>query len=85
MAAKANMLKLLQEIRGFEHMARRRPLPPLPGLVLTQMRASVTEGRLRQRKLAIAIHPEAQLELARQVKIVHLNAATAAPAHHPVP
>ena len=85
MAAKANMLKLLQEIRGFAHMANRRPPPRLPALVLTQMRASAGQHSFRPRKLSIAINLPAQPDIPHQVKIVHVKPAPPAVATSPSP
>jgi hypothetical protein len=78
MAAKANMLKLLQEMRGFAEIAQRRPPPRSPVLALSQMRASATHGILRRRKLSIAINTQPQPDIPHQVRIVILKPAPAA-------
>ena len=83
MAAKVNILKMLQEIRGFAHITQRRPPPRSPGLVLTQMRAFATEGSLRRRKLAITINSRPQSDIPHQVRIVHVNAPAPAAAAAP--
>jgi hypothetical protein len=69
------MLKLLQEIRGFSEIANRRPPPRSPTLVLAQIKAYATQGRLRRRKLSISINPQAQSEIPDQVRIVHVKPA----------
>jgi hypothetical protein len=78
MAAKANMLKMLQEIRGFSQITNRRPPPRSPGLVLTQMRAFATGGSRRRRKLAITINAHPQSDIPHQVRIVHVHASAPA-------
>jgi hypothetical protein len=47
------MLKLLQEMKGFAEIAKRRPTPRLPGLVLMQMRSHVVQAALPKRRLSV--------------------------------
>jgi hypothetical protein len=79
------MLKLLQEIRGFSQIADRRPPPRFPTLMLTQIRASATQGSLRRRKLSIAVNPQPQLDIPDRVRIVHVKPASQAAPSLPAP
>jgi hypothetical protein len=72
------MLKLLQEIRGFAEIARRRPMPRLPGLMMMQMRSQVTQAALPKRKLTVQMDVKDRLDIPHPVKINHVK-------HHPAP
>ena len=73
MAAKVRMLKLLQEIRGFAEIAKRRPAPRMPGLVLMQMRSHVVQANLPKRKLNVQTHVQDRPEIPHPVKINHVR------------
>jgi len=72
MAAKVNVLKLLQEIRGFAVISNRCPPPRSPGLLLMQIRALGTRDRLRQRRLNITIDPQQSAKAPDPVRIHHV-------------
>ena len=73
MAAKVNMLKLLQEIRGFAEVANRRPPPRFPGVSLMQMRALGAHNGLRRRKLSVTIDKQNSPDVPHPVKIHHVR------------
>jgi hypothetical protein len=73
MAAKIRMLKLLQEIRGFAEIAKRRPTPRMPGLILMQMRSHVIQARLPKRKLSVQTDVQSQPDIPHPVKINHVR------------
>ena len=77
MAAKIRMLKLLQEIRGFAEIAKRRPQPRAPGLVLMQMRSHVIQAALPKRKLSVHVDLQDRLNNSHPVKINHQKRAPA--------
>jgi hypothetical protein len=85
MAAKIRMLKLLQEIRGFAEIAKRRPLPRSPGLALMQMRSHVIQATLPKRRLSVQMDVQDRLNISQPVKINHVEQAPAAGAAHPAP
>jgi hypothetical protein len=72
------MLKLLQEIRGFAEIARRVPMPRLPGLTMMQTRSHVTQAALPKRKLTVQMDVKDRLDIPHPVKINHVK-------HHPAP
>jgi hypothetical protein len=73
MAAKVNISKLLQEIRGFSEVTNRRPDPKLPGLFLMQLRATTLQKAPPKRKLTIAIQMNDHLNVPHPVKIRHMT------------
>jgi hypothetical protein len=73
MAAKVKMLKLLQEINGFAHIANRNPSPRSPGLFLAQFRSQGTHETLRRRRLSIMIDEPTHPDIPYQVKIHHVK------------
>lgn len=73
MAAKVNMLKLLQEIRGFAVIANRQPSPRLPGLLLAQIRLAGARDSLRRRRLNITIDQRNSPDLPHPVRIHHVK------------
>ncbi len=83
MAAKIKMLKLLQEIRGFAEMSRRRPPPRLPALMLSQMRSHVVQATLTKRRLNVRTSVNDRAAVSRPVRIVHVKHGPAAQAAPP--
>ncbi len=73
MAAKIRMMKLLQEIRGFAEIAKRRPAPRLPGLMLIQMRSHVVQASLPKRKLNVQVGVLNRADVPHPVKINHVR------------
>jgi hypothetical protein len=71
MAAKVNMMKLLQEIRGFAAITNRRPPPRFPGLLLMQMRDRRAQDKLSPRRLNITIDTQRGVEAPNPVRIHH--------------
>ncbi len=85
MAAKIQMLKLLQEIRGFAELSNRRPQPRSPGLFLTQMRSHMLQGVVPKRRLSIRIDPQDRANIPYQVKINHVKPGPGPAALRPAP
>jgi hypothetical protein len=85
MAAKIRMLKLLQEIRGFAEIARRRPTPRMPGLILMQMRSHAIQASLPKRKLSVQTDAQSRLDIPHPVKINHVRRDPAPLATRPAP
>lgn len=84
MAAKMQMSKLLQEIRGFAELSNRRPQPRSPGLFFANIRSHLLQGASARHKLSIRIDSQDFSDLPCQVKIVHLKqcpSPAARPAH----
>jgi hypothetical protein len=77
MAAKIRMLKLLQEIRGFAEIAKRRPQPRSPALMLMQMRSHVIQATLPKRKLSVQMDMHDFSGISHPVKINHVRRAPA--------
>jgi len=73
MAAKIQVLKLLQEIRGFAELSNRRPQPRSPGLFLTQIRSRMLQGVSPKRRLSIRIDTQDRTDVPHQVKISHVK------------
>lgn len=73
MAAKIRMLKLLQEIRGFAEITKRRPTPRMPGLILMQMRSQVIQASLPKRKLSVQTDAQSHPDIPHPVKINHVR------------
>jgi hypothetical protein len=71
------MLKLLQEIRGFAEIAKRRPAPRLPGLVHMQMRSHVIQATLPKRRLSVRMDVQDRPDISHPVKINHVKQAPA--------
>jgi hypothetical protein len=66
MAAKADTMKLLQEIRGYAEITNRRPKRQLPGLFFAQMRAQMLRVLPRPRRqipVATQEFPEAAVKI----------------------
>ena len=85
MAAKVKMLKLLQEIRGFAEMGKRRPPPRLPGLMLIQMRSHVLHASLPKRRLNVQMGVSNPSDIPHPVKINHLSRDVGPGAIRPAP
>ena len=85
MAAKIRMLKLLQEIRGFAEIAKRRPSPRSPGLMLMQMRSQVIQATLPKRKLSVHMDLQDRLNASHPVKINHVRQSPAPETTLPAP
>ncbi len=85
MASKIRMLKLLQEIRGFAEIAKRRPAPRLPGLVLMQMRSHIVQATLPKRKLSVQMDVQDHPEISHPVRINHVKRTPAPGATLPAP
>lgn len=85
MAAKIQMLKLLQEIRGFAELSNRHPQPWSPGLLLTQIRSHMPQGALRKRRLSIRIDTQDRTDLPDRVKIIHVKQGPGPVAMRPAP
>jgi hypothetical protein len=79
MAAKAKMMKLLQEIRGFAEISNRRPQSRSPGLFLMQLRSHTTHTTLPPRRRSILIDVQDLSEIPHPVKITHLGDNPAQP------
>ena len=73
MATKMNVVKLLQEIRGFADIANRRPQPRSPGLFLMQIRPHVLRPVVPKRKLEIHIEAQAHQDAPLPVRITHVK------------
>ena len=85
MAAKIRMLKLLQEIRGFAEIARRRPPPRSPSLVLMEMRSHVIQASLPRRKLSVQMDVQSRSDIPHPVRISHVRQDPAPGATLPAP
>ena len=85
MAAKMNMSKLLQEIRGFAELSNRHPQPRSPGLWLTQIRSRRPQAALPKRKLSIRIETQDLTNIPDRVKINHVKQSPGPVATHPAP
>jgi hypothetical protein len=72
MATRVNMMKLLQEIRGFADLGNRRPQPRSPGLFLMQLRTHVLRATLPKRPLTIQVSELSYPDVPNPVKIIHL-------------
>ena len=79
------MLKLLQEIRGFAEIGKRRPSPRSPALVLMQMRSHVIQAALPKRKLSVQMDVQDRLNISSPVRINHVKRAPAPGATPPHP
>jgi hypothetical protein len=70
MATKVNLMKFLQEMKGFSEFGKRHPAPPRRSpLYLFQLRSHVAEASGRRRRLEIATDPKDYLTLPNPVKI----------------
>jgi hypothetical protein len=85
MAAKIQMLKLLQEIRGFAEVSNRRPQSRSPGLWLTHIRTHMLQGVVPKRRLSIRIDPQERTDVPYRVKINHLKQGPGQVSMRPAP
>ena len=73
MAAKIQVSKLLQEIRGFAELSTRRPAPRSPGLFVMQIRSHMPKRALPKRRLSIRIDTPDRTNVPDRVKINHVK------------
>jgi len=73
MAAKVQIMKLLQEMRGFADITQRRPAPRQPGLILIQLRSQFGPGSHPRRKMTIAVDMQDPPDIPHPVKITHIQ------------
>jgi hypothetical protein len=73
MAAKINMLKLLQEMHGFADMAQRHAQPKPASLVLMQIRSKFSHTRLPSTRRSIAIDVKDLADVPHPVRITYLG------------
>ena len=85
MAAKIQILKLLQEIRGFAEVSNRRPQPRSPGLSLSQLRSPMLKGTAPKRRLSIRIDTQNGTDVPYRVKINHVKQGSGMAALRPAP
>lgn len=75
MAKKVILLRLLQELRGYESVTNRRPAPATPLLYLMQLRQRNAQAQVRAvrpaPRLAITTHWENAGEAPSPIKINH--------------
>lgn len=81
MAKKVMLMKLLQEIRGYESVTNRRPAPATPLLYLMQLRERKTHAPARPprttQRVAITTHWPKTAETPAPIKIHHMDLAQA--------
>jgi hypothetical protein len=75
MAKKVLLMKLVQEIRGYEQITNRRPAPRPPAILLMQLRERQSPGPLSKRpqRRAITAAWQDSAEVALPVRINHLK------------
>jgi hypothetical protein len=72
-ANKIHLMKFLQEMRGYDLVANRQPMPKPNGMYLTQLRSHIAETTLPpRRKLAISVTPGDASNQLRAVRIVQV-------------
>jgi hypothetical protein len=76
MAAKVQIMKLLQEMRGFADITQRRPAPRQPGLVLIQLRSQFGSCSQPRRKLTISVDMQDRPDIPDPVKITHIHSGS---------
>jgi hypothetical protein len=75
MASKVQLMKFLQEARGYDLVTNRRPPPKLGAAFSLHMRSRMAEtGAPARRKLAISVHPADISNTPRPVKILQISA-----------
>lgn len=73
MASKVNLMKFLQEVRGYELVTNRRPPSQLSDPHALQLRGRGHESRVpAKRKLPITVHPTDVSNTPRPVKILRV-------------
>lgn len=75
MAKKVLLMKLLQEIRGYDQIANRRPAARPPAFYLMQLRKRQMQAHLSMppQRLAITTDWQSNAEVALPVRINHLE------------
>lgn len=76
MAKKILLMKLLQELRGYEQITNRRPAPRPPALYLMQLREKQAQANLpkRPQRRAIATDWQNGAEVPLPIRINHRQA-----------
>jgi hypothetical protein len=72
MANRMNMLKLLQEVRGFANFTSRRPQARQAGAMLLQLRSIRFKGANGPRRRTLRIIIQDPPDIPHPVKIVHI-------------
>lgn len=75
MAAKINMLKLLQEMRGFSDLSRMHLTSKPPALFLMQLRDRIAESHRPKRRLTLQIDMKDDGMIPAPVTIKYLSTA----------
>ena len=75
MATKMNMLKLLQEVRGFAQFASRPAEPRPAGPLLLGFRGPSRRRRASRQKQILKIHMKEPTDIPHPVRITHLPVA----------
>jgi hypothetical protein len=74
MATKIHLMKFMQEVRGYDLVTNRYPVPKTNGMYLTQLRSHIAETTLPpRRKLAISVTPGDASNQRRVVRIVRVG------------
>ncbi len=73
MATNVRLMKHLQEINGYAEITNRRPTPRPTVLYLMALRSRTDEVAPAKHKLTIRVARKNGAEVARPVKITHLN------------
>lgn len=75
MAKKVILMKLLQELRGYDHILNRRPAQPTPLIYLMQLRQRNANAQLRpsrsQQRVAITAQWQNASDAPSPIKIKH--------------
>ncbi len=86
MATRMKMLKLIEEMRGFDDFANRRaPARPQPGLLALPLRMPFQKGAPPKRKRVIAIRMQGALDIPHEVKVTVLPQVTASLSQNSLP
>jgi hypothetical protein len=72
MAAKINIMKMVQEMHGLAEVTNRRPAPRQPGLFLVQLRSHIHGPPQIKRKQTIAVDGMEGIDIPHPVKIRHV-------------
>lgn len=73
MATKVNLMKLLQEVRGFAQLTNRRPLPRTPGPLLLQAHWLSRRSAGARDKRTLRIKMDNLPDIPHPVKINHIT------------
>jgi hypothetical protein len=71
MATKANIMKLLQEMRGFAELANRHSRSRLPGPLMLPLRSSSPRQAPPKRKRTLRVEMQELPDIPHPVRIVH--------------